>query len=272
MRRGDTLGTALERAEDYEARRPISAVAARFDDLVPTLIQRQPDDPQCQLALARNLAERGKRRLAEKQPAKAQAELEKAREVFTRLLSPGDHWTVLTPLEMKSETGAKMELQKDGSIFVHQIQPAKNDSYSLVFPYELKGITGLRLKVLTDSRLPLGGSGWGAEEGDFVLSELTLHVAPSENPSQARSIALRNASGLRTAPPKQGSLPRPRPWKACWKNWRSERRAMGRSRPSWPAILPNKVMRRWPTQPAPKPWCGSMRSWRRNPRAQHWPR
>src|SRR5262249_59547611 len=127
---------------------------------------------------------RATRRLAEKQPAKAQAELEKAREVFTRLLSPGNYWTVLTPVEMKTETGAKMELQKDGSIFVHQIQPAKNDTYSLVFPCESKGITGLRLEVLSDSRLPHGGSGWGADDGDFVLSELTLQVAPAESPNQ----------------------------------------------------------------------------------------
>ena len=160
------LGIALERADGYEARRPVSEVAAHFDDLVSALIQRQPDDPLCQLALARNLAERGKRHLAEKQPAKAQAELEKARAVFTRLLSPGGDWTVLTPVEMKTETGAQMEWQKDGSVFVHQIQPAKKDTYSLVFPSRLKGITGLRLEVLADSRLPHGGSGWGAEAGN----------------------------------------------------------------------------------------------------------
>src|SRR5207247_224840 len=145
----------------YEARKAILEVAARFDDVLAALSKRQPDDPQLQLAMARNLAERGKQHLAEKQPAKAQAELEKARALFTRLLAKNakPQWTVVTPVEMKTETGARMELQKDDSVFVHQKQPFKNDTYTLVLPSELKGITGLRLEVLTDSRLPKGGPG-----------------------------------------------------------------------------------------------------------------
>ena len=125
----------------------------------------------------------------QKQPAKAQAELEKAREIFTRLLVPrAASGRSLTPVEMKTETGAKMELQKDGSVFVHQNQPAGNDTYSLVFQSELKGITGLRLEALADSRLPHGGPGWG-ENGNFVLNELTLQAASAASPEKARSIA-----------------------------------------------------------------------------------
>jgi tetratricopeptide (TPR) repeat protein len=104
-----------------------------------------------------------------------------------------DQWTVLTPTEMKSETGARLELQQDGSVFVHQVQPARNDTYSLVFQGESKGITGLRLEVLADSRLPQGGPGWGPN-GNFVLHELTLDAAPAASPGHARSIALRNAT------------------------------------------------------------------------------
>ena len=48
--------------------KPIVEFAARFDDLLSALIQRQPDNSQVQLALARKLAERGKHLLAEKQP------------------------------------------------------------------------------------------------------------------------------------------------------------------------------------------------------------
>jgi serine/threonine protein kinase/Tfp pilus assembly protein PilF len=49
-------------------------------------------DPQSQLAEARRLAERGKQSLAAKEPAKAQADLEKARDLYKRLLASGDRW------------------------------------------------------------------------------------------------------------------------------------------------------------------------------------
>jgi WD40 repeat protein/tetratricopeptide (TPR) repeat protein len=195
-RNGDAsryFDTALERADGYEARKPIVELAARFDEVLSALIKRQPDDPQLQLALARNLAERGKRDLAEKLPAKAQAELEKSREIFARLSSRSGHWAVPTPVEMKAESGARLELLKDGSVFVHQQQPAKNDTYSVEFQSELKGITGLRLEVLADSRLPQGGPGW-AQNGNFALNELTLHAAPAGTPDSARAIPLRIAS------------------------------------------------------------------------------
>src|SRR5262249_41896379 len=81
--------------------------------------------------------------------------------------------------------------QKDGSVFVHQSQPFKNDVYTLVFRSELKGIRGLRLEALTDPRLPVSGSGWAAD-GNFVVSELTLHAAPADGPEKPRAIALRN--------------------------------------------------------------------------------
>ncbi len=93
---------------------------------------------------------------------------------------------------MKTETGARMELQDDGSVFVHQVQPARNDTYSLVYQPESKGMVGLRLEALADSRLPHGGPGWG-DTGNFVLTELTLHSAPSEGADRARRISLGNA-------------------------------------------------------------------------------
>ncbi len=79
------LDKLLQRADGYEARKPIIDVAARFDNLLAALAGRRPDDLQFQLALARKLAERGKGRLAEKRAALAQADLQKYREILTRL-------------------------------------------------------------------------------------------------------------------------------------------------------------------------------------------
>ena len=183
----------LERFASYEARKSIVNLAAHSIEVLSAVNSRQPNDPQLQLAMARNRVDRGKSLLTEMQPAKALAELEKSRQVFMRLLSSGGGWTFLTPVAMKTETGAKLELQKDGSVFVRQPHSAKNDTYSLVFQSRLKGITGLRLEVLTDARLPQGGSGW-AENGNFVLNELALRAAPADSPDKLKSITFRNAS------------------------------------------------------------------------------
>ena len=57
---------------------------------------------------------------------------------------------------------------------------------------ELTGITGLRLEVLTDSRLPNKGPG-RATDGNFVLNELELTAAPKADPKQAKPVKLANA-------------------------------------------------------------------------------
>src|SRR5262249_35061515 len=92
---------ARKLAESYEARKLIVELAARFDEVLSALARQQQDDAQMKLALARKLAERGKQFLAQKQPAKAQAELEKSRDISNRLRA-ASAWTVLKPTEMKS--------------------------------------------------------------------------------------------------------------------------------------------------------------------------
>ena len=56
----------------------------------------------------------------------------------------------------------------------------------------MTGITGLRLEVLTDSRLPNKGPG-RATDGNFVLNELELTAAPKADPKQAKPVKLANA-------------------------------------------------------------------------------
>ncbi|MFN0053794.1 MAG: hypothetical protein ACKV0T_16565 [Planctomycetales bacterium] len=185
---------ALQQADGSEGRKPILELAARFDDVLSALVQESPDDAQLQLALARKHAQRGRRALADKEPAKAVTDLQKSRDLFARLSTSAPQWTVLTPVEMKSETGAQMELQSDGSVFVHQPPMAKNDTYSVVLQSDLPGIRGLRLEALADSRLPKGGPGTKDNYGNFVLSKLTLQVDSSVGRDQLRTLALRNAS------------------------------------------------------------------------------
>jgi formylglycine-generating enzyme required for sulfatase activity len=181
---------AMAGADDHDKKAILEHMAG-FDKIVESLVKRHPAEPQFQLAHARNLAVRGQKALASKKPAEALAPWQQAQDIFARLLAPREAWTMLKPVEMRTENGSKLELQKDGSIFVDQ--PAKKDNYTLVFETDLKGIKGMRLEALPDSRLPFGGPGWNAN-GNFVLSQLSLHAAPALSPDQPRSVGLRNAA------------------------------------------------------------------------------
>jgi WD40 repeat protein/tetratricopeptide (TPR) repeat protein len=182
------FGRALKQADGYQARKPIVELAARFDDVLSGLIQRQPDDPQLQLASARKLAERGKRRLAEKQPAKAQSELEKSRAILTRF--PAEpKWTVLTPTEIKSKAGTTLTLQSDGSILASGANP-RQETFTIVAKPALAGITAVRLETLPDPSLPKGGSGRDPN-GSFLLSEFTVSRTQPGAPPGHDSLPLR---------------------------------------------------------------------------------
>jgi WD40 repeat protein/tetratricopeptide (TPR) repeat protein len=185
------FGTALRQAEDYQARKPIVELAARFDEVLSALIQRHPEDVQLQLALARKLAERGKLYLAEKQPAKAQADLEKSREVYLRYGAnhPESHWTVLAPTELKSKAGTTLTLQSDGSILASGVNPAQ-ETYTVVAKPGLATITALRLETLPHPSLPRGGSGRDIN-GAFYLTEFTVSTARPGGPPAQDPLPLR---------------------------------------------------------------------------------
>ncbi len=67
-----------------------------------------------------------------------------------------------------------------------------NGVVTIVAETELTGITGLRLEVLPDSRLPSGGPG-RASDGNFVLNELQLTAAPKADLKQAKPVKLEKA-------------------------------------------------------------------------------
>jgi tetratricopeptide (TPR) repeat protein len=169
---------AIERAQDYETRKPIIELASLFDDLLPVLIERWPDEPQLQVALARQLAARGRKHLTLKQPAQAQAELEKARALITRLReeAPEPQWTVLKPTELRSERGTILTLQGDGSIMASGKNP-NQDTYTLTAAIAGEPVGGLRLETIPDEKF---NGGAGRLNGEFHLTEIEAAVsAPS---------------------------------------------------------------------------------------------
>jgi len=100
---------------------------------------------------------------------------------------------VWTPLEIaiaKSSAGATLSKEADGAIIASG--KLAKDKYTLVAATDLSGITGLRLEALADPRLPSDGPG-RAPNGNQVLSELRLAVAPTSDPAKSLPVTLQNA-------------------------------------------------------------------------------
>lgn len=99
-------------------------------------------------------------------------------------------WTVVAPTSFISAGGGTFSKQEDKSLLVGGVNSTK-DVYTVVLNTKLKQVTGIRLEVLADSTLPKNGPG-RADDGKFVLSELTVTAAPVGDPTQAVPLTLQN--------------------------------------------------------------------------------
>jgi len=180
---------SLDRIEEDDARKDYSGrnadnrgdaakqFIAQFQDdqaVLAALARKRPHDLRLQIALAENLAESGKQALAEGREEESLAIVAQAGDVFTRLVAehPEPQWTVPRPIEMKSEGGADLTLQQDGSVLASGTDP-DHDSYTLILGDLPATVTAFRLETLSDASLPHGGPG-RAPDGTFVLSRISL--------------------------------------------------------------------------------------------------
>ncbi|HEY2147135.1 MAG TPA: DUF1549 and DUF1553 domain-containing protein, partial [Pirellulales bacterium] len=100
---------------------------------------------------------------------------------------------VWTPLDIgiaNSTAGATLSKEADGAIIASG--KLAKDKYTLIAATDLAGITGVRLEALADPRLPRGGPG-RAPNGNQVLNELRLAVAPLGDPTKTSPVTLQNA-------------------------------------------------------------------------------
>ena len=148
---------------------------------------------------AKPLADFAQRLAAAGQVLLAHTQFEKAQEVYERLLhadpendrvatelgqllsnkhenASSARLTVLRPAEMKSEGGATLTLQPDGSVLASGVNPAK-DVY--VVKAEFQGPIGaIRLEAIPDPSMPGAGSG-RAGSGNFVLTDFRVLAGAS---------------------------------------------------------------------------------------------
>jgi len=115
-------------------------------------------------------------------PAKV-AEWEKTQTTAVR-------WVPLQPKELKAPKGTTLTAGPDGSIIAGGSNG--NGVYEVVTETDLSDITGIRLEVLADDKLPAKGPG-RANDGNFVLTELEVATAPKADPKAAKPVKLQNA-------------------------------------------------------------------------------
>ncbi len=84
----------------------------------------------------------------------------------------------LEVLEALAQSKARLQKQEDGSFLVTGKNP-ENDLYTLIAKVPVTGLSGLRLDVFSDKRLPGNGPGRIAH-GNFVLSEIRVFTDGSQ--------------------------------------------------------------------------------------------
>ncbi|MBL8848157.1 MAG: DUF1549 domain-containing protein, partial [Planctomycetaceae bacterium] len=97
-------------------------------------------------------------------------------------------WTALHPEAATSEKGTALSVEPDESIFATANPADGTDTTTLAYRTLLAGVTGLRIDVLPDDRLPSKGPGRAAN-GTFVLNEVSITTANGATVAVTRAAA-----------------------------------------------------------------------------------
>jgi len=109
-------------------------------------------------------------------------------------------WKIVRP-QLDSTGDEKYSLQDDGSVVAAGYAPTKH-SPEFTGKTDLKTMTGVRLEVLNDGNLPLGGPGRSIK-GLFALTEFRVFVAPADNPGARKEIKIIRATADVNPPVKE---------------------------------------------------------------------
>ncbi|MCA9265376.1 MAG: PSD1 domain-containing protein, partial [Planctomycetales bacterium] len=105
-------------------------------------------------------------------------------------LSDDSHWQILHPETFKSEGGAAHSNLEDESILVSGENPAQ-EVYEITALTKQVNMRAIRLEGLTHESL--GGAAGRSPNGNVVLSEVELEIAPAADPDKWQKIALTHA-------------------------------------------------------------------------------
>ncbi len=104
-------------------------------------------------------------------------------------------WSVRRPLNLVSGKSSTLTVLGDESVLASGDRP-NSDIYSFEIEPGLPAVTGLRIEFLSHESLPGGGPGRGtaSEEGNFMLSEITVQGVSPSAPAGSSPYALRRAT------------------------------------------------------------------------------
>jgi hypothetical protein len=94
-------------------------------------------------------------------------------------------WTPAKYLQYSTTSGTPFRLLDDNSLLI-DARPGANDSYRIATRTDLKEITAVRLRVLTDESLPKNGPGL-AGNGNFVLTDFAVVLSGQKQAFQRAS-------------------------------------------------------------------------------------
>ena len=140
-----------------------------------------------------------KKRLAEFEAYKTGLDAKQAKWEQEQLAQKPTPWTVLEPTNMVATSKAKLSKNSDNSIF-SESKGENAESYRISAETKLKKLTGIRLEVLTDAKLPKNGPGRGPENGNFVLSEFKVNYKPSAEKGAPKPVKFSKAEASFTQP------------------------------------------------------------------------
>lgn len=109
-----------------------------------------------------------------------------------RLALRPTNWVPLEPKVAVATSKAKLTKNADHSI-LSSSQVEGPETYRVTAEAPLRGITAIRLEVLTDPSLPKKGPGLAQENGNFVLSEFRANSVPLGSDEKARPIRFARA-------------------------------------------------------------------------------
>ncbi|HQR41027.1 MAG TPA: DUF1549 domain-containing protein, partial [Gemmatales bacterium] len=99
-------------------------------------------------------------------------------------------WFRFNPSSYSATNGSSIAKRDDLSLVASG--ELKKSDYTVTASTEVRGITALRLEVLMDDKLPSQGPG-RAPNGNFVLSEFEVTIAPRNDPGKAKKVEITKA-------------------------------------------------------------------------------
>ncbi|MGB0580430.1 MAG: DUF1549 domain-containing protein [Limisphaerales bacterium] len=97
------------------------------------------------------------------------------------------NWANIEPTKLAATGGIK--LTKTNKVIYASKQKKGNVIYTVTTETALKNISAFRIEVLLDKVMPKSGPGFNTD-GNFVLSEFEVFVAPKDNPKKMTKVAL----------------------------------------------------------------------------------